>query len=271
MKAILFCLALIFSVRGQTQELFVFSEPASNMPSHTITPKFAITTGRDAMLHKMTRLTPEIMFGINKKFMVHIGNTFSGKNSLQLKWESVYLYGKYRFLSIDDVHRHFRMAVFAQGTYSRNTSNAQEVSIQGDRSGAQLGVIATQLINRLAISGSFSHIRADNNGGFNTADRTNKAFNYSLSTGFLVLPATYTSYKQLNMNLYAELLGQRATNFENYYTDFATAVQFIFNSNTKLNLGYRFALRSTITRPMVKTYLVSLEHTFYNAFKKRKG
>jgi hypothetical protein len=104
----------------------------------------------------MQRYTPEAMFGLSKKWMVHGGATFSDMYSNGLRGESVRLYTKYRFLSNDDVHQHFRMAAFALASYSRNKPRYNELNLGGDQSGIQAGVIATQLIHKLAVSGTAS-------------------------------------------------------------------------------------------------------------------
>src|SRR4029079_19321625 len=134
MKKILLLLAFVsVSIASHAQELFVYTEPASNMPAHTISTRLTDNFGKesDRIRH---RLSPEVMFGISKKFMMHTGITFSDMHTDNVRWESVYLYGKYRFLSVDDVHRHFRMALFAEATHSRNSYHYEEVNIQGDRS-----------------------------------------------------------------------------------------------------------------------------------------
>ena len=60
------------------------------------------------------------------------------------------------FLSIDEVHKHFRMAAFAAGTYSRNHLDHNEINLMGDQTGVQAGLIATQLWNKFAISATGS-------------------------------------------------------------------------------------------------------------------
>lgn len=161
------------------------------------------------------------------------------------------LFGKRRelmlngvFFSIDDVHKHFRMAAFGAATYSRNELDHNEINLmQGDQSGVQAGLVATQLSNKLAFSatGSWNEV-LDKKRSSKTYDGIYafRALNYSLSAGFLLFPLEYTDYDQTNVNLYAELLGSRNINFasERYYVDLAPSVQFIFKSTSKLNLGY---------------------------------
>jgi hypothetical protein len=49
----------------------------------------------------------------------------------------------------------------------------------------------------------------------------------------------------------------------------APALQLIFNSNTKLNFGYRFQLGGTMQRMAKTSWLISIERTFLNALKKK--
>jgi len=46
-------------------------------------------------------------------------------------------------------------------------------------------------------------------------------------------------------------------------------MQLIFNSTSKLNLGYRFQLKSDIYRNMKNCWMISYEHIFLNALKKK--
>src|SRR5215203_1873903 len=89
---------------SEGQELYVYSEPASNMPTNSISTKLSANLGDNYGAFQQ-RYTPEVMFGFSKKVMVHAGTSFSNMNTANIKWESVFLYGKYRFLSKDDVHK----------------------------------------------------------------------------------------------------------------------------------------------------------------------
>jgi len=97
--------------------------------------------------------------------------------------------------------------------------------------------------------------------------------NYSLSAGYLVFPLEYKDYDQTNLNIYAELLGGRNLDwkYEKQFLDLATAIQLIFKSTSKLNLGYRFQLKSDIYRNMKNSWMISYERIFLNALKKRSS
>ncbi|MDF2190273.1 hypothetical protein [Paraflavitalea sp. CAU 1676] len=266
-------MAVLVSVAGHTQELYVFSEPASNMPAKSISAKWSTKWLRSLHSDRVEqRHTPEVMLGLNKQWMVHVAGTFSDMYSTNVRWESVRLYTKYRFLSIDDVHQHFRMAAFAEATHSVNPAVYEEVSLDGDQSGVMGGIIVTQLWDKLAISGtgSFAQVTTKKPKYIGEAYPW-QALNYSLSAGYLVLPREYTSYKQVNLNVYVELLGQQTLDRKQHYLDLAPAVQLIFNSNAKLNVGHRFQLNGDMHRMAEKSWLVAFEYVFLNALQKKRS
>ncbi|RYG06425.1 MAG: hypothetical protein EOO02_00600 [Chitinophagaceae bacterium] len=250
------------------QELFVFSEPASNMPSKSIGAKYSgkflnHKEHHESMLQQ--RHSAEIMYSLHRKWMLHGGVSFSDMFTSNLRFESAKLYAKYRFLSNDQVHKHFRMAAFGQVSGSRNPLRYDELSLEGDQSGVQAGLIATQLWKRFALSGTVGglvllndrmKVFPDNN--------TYSALKYSVSGGLLILPLKYKSYRQTNLNLYGEFLGQQSLDQNRYFVDFAPAVQLIFNSAHKLNLGYRFQLDGNASRMATRSFHISFESLFLN-------
>jgi hypothetical protein len=277
MKQIGICILLFCSYIANAQELYVYTEPASNMPARSISTRLTAMymPAQKPYNRFIQRYTPEIMFGINKNWMVHVATTFADMQTNKFRWESVYLYGKYRFFSVDDLHSHFRMAVFGEASYNRSPFHHYEINLQGDNTGAQLGLIATQLKGKLAVSGTVSHVQVfDKDRNDKTRiylpPRFYQVMNYSLSAGYLLLPREYTDYRQTNVNLYAELLAQQALERKAYYVDLAPAVQFIFNSNAKLNIGYRFQLDGDMQRGGEYSWLVSFERTFLNALARKK-
>ncbi|WP_315822203.1 hypothetical protein [Paraflavitalea speifideaquila] len=137
MKQILTMMLLgLVSATGYAQELFPYTEPASNMPAKSISAKWNTKLLKSIHNDRVEqRHTPEIMLGLNKQWMVHVAGTFSDMYSSNIRWESVRLYAKYRFLSIDDVHQHFRVAAFGEATHSVNPAYYEEVALDGDQSG----------------------------------------------------------------------------------------------------------------------------------------
>jgi hypothetical protein len=247
------------------------------MPASSMSLKLSGMFGKGVHDNRIEqRYMPEVMFGLSKKWMLHASATFSKMYENFYYYESARLYAKYRFLSKDEVHKHFRMAAFAAAAYSRNHLQRNELNLMGDHSGVQVGVIATQLWNKLAVSGTVSLIEVfDKKRNDKTLPQQYafESLNYSVSAGYLVLPKNYTDYDQTNLNLYAELLGGRNLDwkYEKYFLDLAPSLQLIFKSTGKLNVGYRFQLKSDIYRNMKNSLMISYEHIFLNALKKKGG
>lgn len=275
-KRIILLLLLFISGNIMAQELYVFTEPASNMPAKSVSLKLTdhFVTSDNIYARFSHRLMPQIMFGINKKLMIHIGTTFSNMHTPDFKYESASLYAKYRFLSNDEIHKHFRMAVFADASVTKAPFHYDEISLMGDKNGVEAGIIATQLWHKLAVSGTVSHTQVldksrNNKTVIYVPARDYQAMNYSLSAGYLLLPKQYTDYKQLNLNLYFEMLAQQTLDQKTYYVDMAPALQFIFNSNLKVNVGYRFQAGGNMQRMANNSWQISLERTLLNAFRRQ--
>ena len=147
---------LCSSIIVHAQELYVSTEPASNMATGSIgirlnSKLFQMKYNNSYSL----RLDPEIMFGVSKKLMIHLNAYSSNMYQQQLKFEGGSFYAKYRFLSNDDVHSHFRMAAFGKiaaignppSLYANNKYyNSDEIDLDGNNSGFLSGVVATQLL-----------------------------------------------------------------------------------------------------------------------------
>jgi hypothetical protein len=210
-------------------------------------------------------LIPEIMWGINKHVMVHVEGFISNR-SVGLTAEGVGLYAKYRFYSKDTLYRHFRMAAFGRVTTNNALIHQEEIMINGHNSGAALGLIATQLLHRQAISATLSYERAmDNFGGHEyPADQSRDAMNLALSTGRLFYPKRYTSYGQVNINGMVEVLAQQLLGSGKGYVDIAPSVQFIFNSQTRVDVGYRHQIVGNMERTAPNGLLLRVEHILFD-------
>ncbi len=274
MRKIVFIFLLpVIMQKLSAQELFVFSEPASNMPAKSMSAK---VTARfpDSKYNNFfkQRYTPEIMFGISPQVMVHLSSTFSDFYTPEVNWESAKLYAKWRFYAKDGIHSHFRLAAFAEGSYSKSPFLYSDINLEGDNSGIQGGLIATGLLNRLAVSGSASLIRVFGETAPYSAheDYATKALAYSISSGYLLFPREYTSFQQPNVNLYMEMIGMRGLNEKHYMVDLAPSIQLILNSNFKINAGYRFQIAGNMLRVGERSWQFGLERTFLSAFGQKK-
>lgn len=274
MRTSLIVLALCSFQLLSGQELYVFSEPASNMPARSLSVKLSshFVTKDNTYGRFSQRYMPEFMLGINKNLMVHVYGTFADMHTDDFDFESVGFYAKYRFLSNDDIHKHFRMAAYLDGSYTRVPFHYDEIGLMGDKSGISGGIIATQLWKRTAVSATVGHTqvlhKSRKNDVIYIPSRNYQSMDYSLSVGYLLFPKTYTDYKQTNLNLYWEILAQQTLDRKTHFVDMAPAVQLIFNSNTKLNIGYRFQATGNMDRMANNSWLIAFERTFLNVLRK---
>jgi hypothetical protein len=269
MKILFSALFVFFTLGAFSQELFVFTEPASNMPAKSL----GIRNMNAFMFEKNDKLNyhnmPELMWGINKNWMVHAQGFISNRQEGGFEVEGGSLYAKYRFFSEDAIKNHFRMAVYGRYSLNRADIHQQELETMGHNTGYEAGLIATQLLHKVAISSSWSYERAlDNNPGYKfPTTESNSAMNYTLSVGKLMLPKVYTNFKQTNVNLMLELLGQRLNENGKSYLDLAPSIQFIINSQARVDIGYRQQLYSTMKRTAPNGFILKFEYTFFNVFK----
>jgi hypothetical protein len=255
----------------QAQELYIYTNPASNIPGGALVVK--ASTKSLQPVHgggREFRFSPEMQWGLHKNLMLTSGISFSNMFSReQQRFESARLYAKYRFYSADEVHRHFRVATFAAASVSNNPLVYQELNLDGDVSGWQAGLVATQLVQKFAVSGGASFVQQMGQKKLVTPGIpfSKEAVQYNLSVGYLLFPRSYNNYRQVNLNLYCELLGQQNTDIRRGYADLAPGVQLIFKSSTRLNAAARWQLGGTAHRMARESFFISLEHYFLNALK----
>ncbi|AYL98553.1 hypothetical protein [Mucilaginibacter celer] len=265
MKKILLAVCLIaIACPLFAQELYVNTEPASNMATNSLGLRLE-NQGYFKPDFK-NRSTFEGMYGLSRSVMVHGSLYTSNYYSSGQHFEGGSVYAKFRFLSVDTVQQHFRGAVFAKVSSINNPIVNQEITLEGDNSGLQSGVVFTQLLHKLALSGSVSYLHAfDNRGGYSLPDgQARNAAAYTLSGGYLLLPRKYRDYSQTNLNLYVELLGKTNPGKGQSYLDVAPAVQFIFNSTFRLDFSYRTPIYNDMVRNTKNMYLIRLEYNLFN-------
>ncbi len=266
MKKIIILFFILTSFQVKAQELFVMTEPASNMPSGSVAVRIMNSFMYENDGTPNYHIMPEIMWGINEKWMLHFQSFLSSRMNGNLKGEGGSVYAKYRIHSIDDMHKHFRLAAY--GRYSLNNADIhqEEIETMGHNTGLEVGVVATKLVKKLAISSSLSFEKALNNMPnykFPTT-QSNNATNYTLSVGKLMYPKKYTSLKQTNINLMCEFLGQRLNTNGKSYLDVVPSLQFIIRSQARIDIAYRKQLYSTMNRTAPNGFIVKMEYTFFN-------
>ncbi len=270
MKFLILIFISLFGQQLYAQELFTWSEPASNMPAKSIGLRATNTFMRERSPNKYNyHFLPEVMVGVSGKFMFHLEGFFSTRDQ-GLSAEGAALYLKYRFLSQDEVHSHFRMAVYVRGSLNNSDIHQPGIDLNGHNSGYEAGLIATKLVNKLAVSAGAGVVHAVNNGRgnhFYFKDKFRNALNYNLSVGKLILPTEYKNYEQTNMNCMLEFLGQTNTGSGKTHLDLAPTIQFIFLSKMRIDAGYRFAILEDLNRTTAQGFLFRLEYNFFSVFK----
>ncbi len=269
MKKVIFIVCIVISFKANAQELFVMTEPASNMPAGSI----GIRAMNSFMFEKDGTLNyhimPEIMWGASAKWMFHLQSFHSTRSTGTLKTEGGSIYAKYRFYSNDDIHKHFRMALY--GRYSKNKADLhqEEIETMGHNTGYEGGLVATKLVNKVAVSSSLSFEKAlDNKPDYKfPATQSNNATNYTLSIGKLMYPTKYTSLKQTNINLMCEFLGQRLNANGKSNLDIVSSLQFIIRSQARIDIACRKQLYSTMARTAANGFLIKFEYIFFNVTK----
>jgi hypothetical protein len=258
---------LCFGFQIHAQELFVYTEPASNIPANVLSTRIMTSVYREKFESgNNTHFMPEIRYGISSKLMVQ-GQAFISNRGNDFVTEGGALYGQYKFLNNDEVKKHFRMAVYGRVSSNNADIHQEEIETVGHNSGFEAGIIGTQLLHKVAISSSLSYEQAMNNGSYEfPEEQANSAMNYTLSVGKLMLPKKYTGYNQTNFNLMLEFLGQRLNENGKSYLDIAPSMQFILFSRTRLDVGYRHELYSDMKRSAPNGFTFRLEYNFYNVF-----
>lgn len=266
MKKLVIICFIFGSHRSHAQELFVFTEPASNMAAKSVGLRLNnYFYGQTNASKTACLLIPEIMVGVSKKLMVH-GDLFIGAGTGKFSFRGGSAYAKYRLLSNDGIQKHFRVAAFARLSINNSNTYTAEINMYGYNSGWETGIVATQLLHKVALSSGLSFANAVNSGGNKFMPGEGQAINYTISAGKLMFPAEYRDYRQVNFNLLAELLSQYNTGSKKYYIDAAPAVQMIFNSQSRIDIGYRMGLTSTYQRTSAGSVFIRLEHNLFNVW-----
>ncbi len=280
MKTYIFFFLILITGVLHAQELYVFTEPASNMPAKSIGIRlnnylYPAHSNTELGINNndvMYRINPELMWGVNKKLMVHFNMYASNMHQNYFRFEGSSMYLKYRFLSIDNNHRHFRLATYIKGSLINNQIQYNELNLSGDNSGAAAGIVATQLLNKLALSFTGGYIKGFNNikNDFTSVQATN-SLNYSLSSGYLFFPFKYKNFNQPNLNFYTEFLGKYNPETHEHFIDFAPALQIIIKSRMRIDIGYTKQLAGNMQRINNQSFILRFEYNIFNAYKSKSN
>jgi hypothetical protein len=270
MKVVYLYVVLLFTQLVIGQELFVVTDPASNIPANSLSARMGNLLFKEKFESGYNyHLMPEVSYGLNKNLMFR-GTAFISNRGNSLVTEGGSFFSKYRFYSEDDINSHFRLAAFGRYSFNNSDIHQEQIETMGHNTGFEVGLVATKLIHKVAISSSLSFERAFDNTSKNPfPDHLgNTATNYTLSIGKLMYPKTYTSFKQTNINLMLEVLGQTINENGRSSLDVIPAVQFIINSQARIDLAYRHEIMSSLYRTAPNGFYLNLEYNLYNVFKK---
>lgn len=266
MKKLFVISFILFGHKIKAQELFVVTDPASNVPSKSLSVNVMQSMFKEKFEAGYNyHLMPEITYGINKNLMVR-GSAFVSTRSNRLFTEGGGVMLKYRFFSEDDIHSHFRMAAYGRFSFNRADIHQEQLEILGHNTGFEGGIIATKLIKKTAISATVSFEKAlDNTVNYKFPSAFgNNATNYTLSYGRLMHPLSYTNFRQTNINFMVELVGQTINQNGKSFLDIVPAVQFIFNSQARIDIAYRGQLYNSMLRTAPNGVYLNLYYTFFN-------
>lgn len=307
---------LLMAVSGKAQELFPLSEPASTLPKGVLGVRtFSETYDEINQWRNMTYL--RLMYGATPKLSLYLSAISSNHHGAKLpvefpfhntpergaiypyKFNGFWAYGKYRFLSMDASKSHFRMAAFVEISKVNTTHHETEPDLEmGDNSGFGFGIIGTILQNKFAVSLTGTAILPFANHQVSPDPISSlpdipetvyygKAFQYSLSLGYRLLPFHYENYKQGNLNIYAEFKGKkygsaRVNVFagmpneyylqnEQYpdalkgssYVDFSPGIQYLFHSNLRIDCSVTFRFLGFSYARLYPVYSIGIQRYFY--------
>jgi len=266
-----FLLFICTGFSSKAQELFAFTEPASNMAARSLGLRLNSTIMKDKVFnYNSVHVLPEVMLGISKKVMIHLEGVISNQGGTTYILDGASAYAKYRFYSRDDIHSHFRIALFGQFAWNNAVVHQPAIDFKGHNTGYEIGIVSTKLANKIAISSSVSLLHAMNNSNSNTfiyGDKSRNAINYTLSVGKLLFPKEYVSYNQVNVNGMLEFLCQSNLYSGKTFIDMAPVIQFIIKSKIRFDLGYKYSVSNTLERSAPNGLLFRFEYNLFNVLK----
>lgn len=308
---------LQISFRSDAQELFIHNEPASSIPKHVLGIRlFGESYNEFGVERNMGAC--RIMYGLTSKLSVSVTGTVSNHHSDRLpsnlvshthsgdqtiyqtgtfnrglkypyRMNGIYFYSKYRFLTLDAEHKHFRMAAYGEGSYISSAHDETEPNLLDDTKGIGGGIIATYLYHHFAASftgglilpGHYSEYAPDFFGGQqHTVIQYGNAVIYNLSAGYLVYPVVYKKYTETNLNIYIELMGKSYASAGVYqngvgispktdllikgnYVEIHPGMQFIIDSNLRIDFSIGAPLINKSYTRFYPVYTLGIQRYFF--------
>ncbi len=313
----LFFILLFLETGLHAQELFPHNEPASSVPKNVLGVRlFCETYDESGTQRYMGAL--RLMYGLTSKFSLMMTSTISNHHSEYLpsglvththtgnqtnyqtgtfqrgliypyRFNGIFLYGKYRFLTIDGQNKHFRMAAYGEYSYINSAHDETEPNLLDDTKGYGGGIITTYLKKHFAVSlttgvilpGKYSETVPDFYGGEQyTVIQYGNALKYNLSFGYLLYPFVYKKYSQTNVNVYLEFIGKSygtATIHQNgievppqtdlllkgNYIEAHPGLQFVIVSNLRIEFSVGFPIVNKSYAHFYPVYMFGIQRYFF--------
>ncbi len=320
MKKILTLFFLLFSFfRGYSQELFPYAEPASTIPKNVLGIRFLFEGYKEipsqrqrnwgalrAMYGITGKTTVMLTAGVSnhhlRRFPANLQNHFANHPQRIYKpnpylLEGINIYLKQRVISIDDYQKHLRLALFGQASKSFTAHDESEPFLKVDNTGYGGGAIVTLLNKRFAISFTYAYAHPlmykdkEQQITFQSGD----AHNYDLSFGYRLYPSKYSTYNDLNINLYVEFVNRSYEaakmtvrdapyNFtylqyfdkntyyslmDGKYSEIRPSIQLILNSNNRIDVGCAYPLYNRSYAHFYPLFFFNVQKYFYFSKKKK--
>ncbi len=322
--SLLFFSISISSVHAQ--ELFPLNEPASTVPKGVLGVRGFVDTYQEVKILR-NLYAVRLMYGVLPKLTVEVSTSMSNHHGREFPaglashthsgtgsvfstgsfargvyypylYTGIYVYAKYRFLSFDSEHRHFRMAVYADGSNVNVAHDETEPNLLDDTKGYGGGLITTYLNYHFAVSltsgviipGKYNGFSPDIYGGPDVPTQLTygKAVKYNLSFGYLLFPRHYENYQQTNWNVYMEFMGKsygQATIIQygdknvpistpllkaGNYVDVCPGIQCITKSNARIDLSVEFPMINKSYAHFYPVFMLGVQRYFFFNKKKQK-
>lgn len=215
--------------------------------------------------------------------------TFQRGLKYDYQFNGIYAFAKYRFFTNDKQNEHFRMAAYGEASYISSAHDEAEPTLLDDTKGIGFGWIGTYLKRHFAVSlttgiilpGSYSETAPDFFGGTQFTElQYGRTLKYNLSFGYLIFPFKYKSYSETNVNVYLELMGKSYESAEvkqngidvlpqtelllkGNYLEAHPGLQFIFNSNSRLDFAVGFPVINKSFARFYPVFMVGVQHYFF--------
>lgn len=301
----------------QAQELFIHNTPASVLPKDAFTIRTTSGIyGEDGLVR--FRQAMRIAYGISSTWRVSLEGSFSNHTHPGLvdelfstgeevdhshhghqhtvtessvnpqhihpfKFNGLVLQSQYRFFTHDGPNQHFRAATYQIASLNPTSHNFAEPNLLHRNSGFATGLIGTWLYKKFAASLKAGGIYAlpYREKSRDRLFRSGKAMEYALSLGYLAYPHKYKSYKQLNINLYAEFMGSvygqatiregvanfpsnaREETIRGAYLDFRPGLQFILGSKFRIDMSTALPFIGRSLTTEYPRFQLNLQYLFF--------